>query len=89
MPENEQISRCPVCGKLPKCRFSGFNIVEYPTCDIYCKPLFKKAHLGVTYFILGSIIRYRVSTPLLMETAKKEAIKLWNKKAKEANNDGE
>ena len=90
MTENElKINRCPVCGRLPRIRFSGFNWGENPSCDIYCKPFLRKTHLGVTHFIL---IDSRCIIPpfAMMGLAKEKAIQLWNKKAKEVtNNDGE
>lgn len=85
MTENEQVNRCPVCGKLPRIRFSGFNLGQYPSCDIYCKPFLRKTHLGVTHFILIDF-RYIISPLGLMEVAKEKAIQLWNKKVKEVTN---
>jgi hypothetical protein len=82
MTENEQkINRCPVCGRLPKIRLGGYGLTEYVYCDVYCKPFLRKAHLGVTHFILPWGIP---------EMAKERAIQTWNKKVKEVtNNDGE
>lgn len=65
---------CPICGKAPKVKVEGGGLISYPSCKIYCKPLFKKLHLGVEHFIIpcGTI-----------DMAREKAIERWNNKVRE------
>ena len=62
---------CPVCGKRPKVTYNVLPMQCY--CKVYCKPLFRKAHLVVRAGQPGEIC----------DRAQRAAFAEWNRLVEE------
>lgn len=62
--------RCPICGRKPRVKYS--ILPTQVSCEVRCKPLFRKAHLIATCVQPGEIC----------DRAEQNAFASWNKKVR-------
>lgn len=63
--------RCPICGRKPKVKYSILTMQV--SCEVRCKPLFRKEHLSAGSGQPGEIC----------DRAEQTAFALWNKKVRD------
>ena len=63
--------RCPICGRKPRVKYS--ILPTQCSCEVRCKPLFRKEHLSAGSGQAGEIC----------DKAEQIAFALWNKKVRD------
>ena len=63
--------RCPICNRKPRVKYS--ILPTQVSCEVRCKPLFRKTHLSASCGQAGEIC----------DRAEQTAFALWNKKVRD------